>query len=166
MLHSFLVVVMLAVAWAPADRPGKEGAAPEDRASRPEVQEPVAALTQCLADNTSGKDRKDLAKWIFLAMAAHPEMKQHASAVTTAAVDQSSRTMAALVVRLLTESCANEARAAVKSAPASQALQIAFGGLGQLAMQELMADKSVQQSMSLFERYLDTKRLAEVLAVK
>ena len=35
------------------------------------------ALSRCLADNTSGRDRKDLARWVFFAMAAHPEIKQY-----------------------------------------------------------------------------------------
>lgn len=33
------------------------------------------ALGSCLADNTTGKDRKELARWIFVAMSAHPEMR-------------------------------------------------------------------------------------------
>jgi len=45
-------------------------------------------------------------------------------------------------------------------------MELAFQGLGQLAMQELMTDKVVQDSMGLFERYLDQKRLTEALAVK
>jgi hypothetical protein len=128
-------------------------------------QQPADALKTCLADSTSGKDRKDLAKWIFLAMAAHPEMKQYASDNAVTAADQSSRTVAALVTRLLSDSCVNETRAVVKIG-GSQSLQVAFSGLGQLAMQELMADKSVIESVGLFERYLDQKRLAVALAVK
>ncbi len=168
MLQSVIVAVLLTVGAFPAAGTGgnvSPGSVLPPSLSAA-VQQPAGALTQCLADNTTGKDRKDLAKWIFLAMAAHPEMKQHASAETAAAADQSSRTMAALVVRLLTESCPNEARAAFKSGQASQALEVAFAGLGQLAMQELMTDKAVQDSMSLFERYLDTKRLMETLAAR
>jgi hypothetical protein len=128
--------------------------------------QPVDALRTCVADNTSGKDRKDLARWVFLAIGAHPEMKQHFGADATRAADESSRTMAALVTRLLTDSCANETRAVVKAGQGQQSMQVAFQGLGQLAMQELMTDKSVQESMSLFERYLDQKRLAEVMGGK
>ena len=128
-------------------------------------QQPIDALKTCVSDSTSGKDRKDLAKWIFLAMAAHPEMKLHASDNAAAAADQSSRTVAALVTRLLTDSCVNEARAAMKSGGA-QSFQIAFEGLGKLAMQELMADNAVKESMGLFARYADQKRITEVLMGK
>ena len=44
------------------------------------AQTPTADLSSCLAENTWGKDRKDLAKWVFLAMASHPEIRQYASA--------------------------------------------------------------------------------------
>ena len=123
------------------------------------------ALKTCLADNTSGKDRKDLARWIFLALAAHPELKQDAGSNLAAAGDESSRTMAALVTRLFTESCVNETRAVLQSGQ-TQSLQFAFEGLGQLAMRELMADKSVQASMNLFQRYIDQKRFTEALTAK
>jgi hypothetical protein len=131
-----------------------------------QAQEPVAALKTCVTDNTSGRDRKDLAKWVFFAMAAHPEMKQYADGKVAAAVDESSQKLAALVTRLLTESCVNEVRAVMKTGQGSQALRYAFESLGQLAMQELMADKTVQDTMSLFQRYVDQTRLKEALADK
>ena len=119
------------------------------------------ALGRCLADNTTGKDRKDLAKWFFLAMAAHPEIKQYTSANASTAAEESSRTLAALVTRLLTDTCANEMRAFPKD-ERSAALKLAFENLGRLAMQELMADQSVSESMGHFYRYLDQKRFEEL----
>jgi hypothetical protein len=128
-----------------------------------QAQSPVRALTTCLGDATSGKDRKDLAKWIFLAMAAHPEMRPHATASLATVSDESSRTMAALVTRLLADSCAKETAAVLKTSQGSQAMELAFQGLGQLAMQELMTDTSVQGAMAVFERYIDRARLAQAL---
>ena len=129
-------------------------------------QQPTAALQSCLADATSGKDRKDLAKWIFLAMAAHPDMKEHAGASYNAAADESSRRMAAMVVRLLADSCLKETRAVVAAGQVTQSFEVAFAGLGQLAMQELMTDKAVASAMSQFEKYLDQKKLNEALIGK
>ncbi len=94
MLRSFIVAVVMGVSVSAQSPP------------------PADALKACLVTNTSGQDRKDLAKWIFLAMAAHPEMKPHTNANAVAAADESSRTMAALFTRLLIESCPTEARAA------------------------------------------------------
>ena len=130
------------------------------------AQEPDNALKTCVTDNTSGKDRKDLAKWVFFAMAAHPEMKEYTDPKVAAALDESSQKLAALVTRLLTESCVNEVRAVMKTGQGSQALTFAFESLGKLAMQELMTDKTVQNTMGLFQHYVDQKRLNEVLAAK
>lgn len=130
------------------------------------AQGPADALKMCVADNTSGKDRKDLARWVFISMAAHPEMKQYASANAAADADETSQKMGALVTRLLTDSCANEVRAVAKSGQATEAVKVAFEYLGGLAMQELMADKTVQDTMGLFSHYVDQTRLNNVLAPK
>jgi hypothetical protein len=74
--------------------------------------------------------------------------------------------MAALVSRLLGDACVNETRAVMKTSGGAQSLQLAFQGLGQLAMQELMTDKAVQDSMNYFARYLDQQRLTEAFSGK
>jgi hypothetical protein len=123
--------------------------------------QPVGGLTQCLADNTSGRDRKDLARWVFLSMAAHPEIKDLSKA-TPADTEGATRTTGALITRLLTQSCAKEARMTMVAGGAN-ALQLAFQTLGQLAMQELMSDGNVTQSMGSIERHVDQKKINEAL---
>lgn len=113
----------------------------------------IAALGQCLGDNTTGKERKDLSKWMFLSMAAHPEIKPLAKA-STAEFEQASRSTAAIFTRLIAESCVTEVRAAMKTG-GSVALQMGFQVLGQLAMQELMTNTAVQGAISGFEQYVD-----------
>ncbi len=122
------------------------------------------AANQCLADSTTGKDRKVFARWLFIAMAAHPEIRD-TSAVTKETSDASSRDTGRLVTRLLTENCANEMKALVRN-EGQQALPQTFQILGQLAMQELMANKEVTTSISGFQQYVDTKRITEVLEAK
>ena len=134
--------------------------------SAPAHAQSVDALRTCLMDSTSGKDRKDLVKWIFFAMAAHPELKQYAAANTVVAADEGSKRMGALVSRLLTESCATETKAVMKSGEGGRSLEVAFEGLGKIAMQELMTDKAVQDSMGVFMKYFDQKRLNDLLAGK
>lgn len=125
------------------------------------AQVPIGGLGQCLADNTSGRDRKDLARWVFLAMAAHPEIKDLSKA-TPADANGASQATGALFTRLLTQSCAKEARMAM-AAGGANALQLAFQTLGQLAMQELMSDGNVAQSMNAIERHVDQKKINEAL---
>ena len=129
------------------------------------AQPQVQTLSKCLADNTSGKDRKELARWIFLAMATHPDIKEHAASSVGSASEANARAMGTMFTRLLAESCAKETQALVSAAGPSS-IQYAFQTLGQLAMQELMADKSVSGQMGMFERFVDQKKLAEVLGAK
>jgi hypothetical protein len=118
-------------------------------------------LARCLADNTSGKDRKELAKWVFLAMAAHPEIKPHASSDIDQVSERSQRFMAATLTRLVVEACPAQTKEAVKQGGAA-AMETAFQALGQLAMQELMTNEKVRASMGGFEKYLDKNKLAQV----
>lgn len=51
------------------------------------------AANTCLSDSTNGKDRKALARWFFLGMAAHPEIRALSNA-TDASLDQANQDMA------------------------------------------------------------------------
>lgn len=121
----------------------------------------AAALTSCLTDNTSGKDRKDLAKWVFAAMSTHPEIRAFAN-VSDKVRDQTSNTMGVLVTRLLSVSCAKETQAAIRN-EGQPAMQAAFRALGGLAMQELMSNPEVTASFSSFEKYLDRKKIESAI---
>jgi hypothetical protein len=123
-------------------------------------------LKTCIIDNSTGKDHKDLARWIFVAMAAHPEMKD-ASNVTPEAREAASKKMAALVTRLMTEQCAPQARALFgQGASVTSALATAFGALGQVAMQEMMAEPHVSAATEEFTHYLDKQKFEEALRPK
>jgi hypothetical protein len=121
-------------------------------------------FAKCLADSTTGKDRKDLARWIFVAMAAHPEIRDLAS-ISPEVSDKSSREMGALVTRLLTENCAKEAQTVARG-EGTQAMKKAFESLGRLAMLELTSNAEVAASVGGFERYLDKAKLTAVLEAK
>lgn len=142
-MRSFLVALLIAgstCAWA---------------------QQTTQALSQCLAETTTGKDRKDLARWVFFAMASHPDIKQYTANSAEAAATEAHKTMADLFTRLLAESCNRQTQAAFKEGGA-KAIEIAFQTLGQLAMQELMANPEVTSSMSKFEKNLDQNKLNKV----
>ena len=130
-----------------------------------QAQPSVQDLSRCLADNTSGKDRKDLARWVFIAMASHPEIKKYASSEADAAAEESSRTTAGLFTRLLADNCSKQTQAAVKDG-GTAAIQAAFQTLGQLAMQELMSDSNVKTRMGAFESYIDQNKLNQALTPK
>ncbi len=124
------------------------------------AQSTTDSLSKCLAETTSGKDRKDLARWVFFAMASHPEIKQFTSPAAAAAQTDTHKVMADLFTRLLADSCLRQTQAAFKEGGA-KAIEIAFQTLGQLAMQELMANPDVNASMSQFEKQLDQRKLGK-----
>jgi hypothetical protein len=115
------------------------------------------ALTACLADNTTGRDRKDMARWVFVGMSSHPEMKA-ISNVTNEDRDALDRTMATMVTRLMADNCQAQAKAAMEK-DGSAAFQTAFGVIGRLAMQELMSNPEVNSSFSRFAKYIDQNKM-------
>lgn len=122
------------------------------------------ALSACLADSTTGKDRKDLARWMFAGMSAHPGISSMSS-VDDRVRDDLDRNMAGIVTRLLTESCSTQAAAALESdGPAS--FEAAFGSVGKLAMQELMSNPDVTAAFSGYEKYLDKARFEATFSKK
>jgi hypothetical protein len=117
-------------------------------------------LSTCLTDNTSGKDRKDLARWIFVAMSVHPEIRS-LSAVTPETRDEADKAMAALVTRLLTVNCEKQTRE-VASVEGNVGMYNAFRALGEVAMRELMGSPEVAASVGGYVRHLDQKKLESV----
>ena len=119
------------------------------------------ALGNCLKDNTSGKDRKELARWVFLAISAHPEIRSLSTA-SDATRTESSKGMAALVTRLLADNCAAQTRAVVEK-DGHQGMFNSFKALGEVAMMELMSNQEVSASVSAYTQFVDKKRLEAVL---
>lgn len=124
-----------------------------------------AALSTCVADSTSGKQRKDLARWVFLAMAAHPDLRQYASPEAGVAKEPTDKDVAKLFEILIAEQCATEANAAYQEL-GTPGIQVAFEMLGRLAMQELMTNADASAAMAAFERYVDSSRIDAVLNKK
>jgi hypothetical protein len=122
------------------------------------------ALSACLAESTTGKDRKDMARWVFVEMAVHPEIKDLSNA-TDRNRDELDRTIAMLFTKLLSEKCPAQAKLAMKI-DGSAALGSAFKIIGELAMQELMSNPKVDASFTKFTGYLDQERLNSVLSEK
>lgn len=119
------------------------------------------ALGSCLADSTTGKDRRELARWIYVAMSQHPDMGR-LSKVTAEEKEEALTATGSLFTRLLSESCASQAREAIKhEGPAS--FIAAFEVLGKLAMQELMTNGDVNAAISSIGRYMDRKKLDAAL---
>ncbi|MBJ6724602.1 hypothetical protein [Geomesophilobacter sediminis] len=112
------------------------------------------ALITCMTDNTTGKDRKDMARWVFAGMSVHPTIES-LSNVTDKDRDQFDKELARMVTRLLTENCKAEAKEALGKEAGEAPLKAAFSVMGKLAMQELLNDPKVQATFTSFAKYLD-----------
>ncbi|MGD8992745.1 MAG: hypothetical protein PVI00_14915 [Desulfobacterales bacterium] len=118
-------------------------------------------LGTCLVDSLTGKERKNLAKWIYFALAAHPEMSSYSNIKQDDRV-KIDKYVGTLVTRLLAEDCASEFKSAQKTDPL--ALRKAFELVGQVAMQELMTNQDVKTSITSYIQYADQKKIQAVLA--
>jgi len=129
----------------------------------PPTANPVASLGGCLVDSLDGKERKLLAKWIFFAIAAHPEIKQF-SKMTEKDIEDTDKSVGALITRLLTVDCEDKFKAAQKVD--RTALPQAFRLVGEVAMKELMQDKSVTSSITGYAKYIDKDKITALMKGK
>lgn len=118
-------------------------------------------LGECLKSSTNGKDRTDLARWIFISMAAHPEMGK-LTTITPAIRTDADKGMAQLVTRLLLQNCAEQTRA-VMQAEGGQGMLSAFRSLGEVAMMELMSNPEVSATISGYTQFLDKEKFDALL---
>ena len=116
----------------------------------------IDALSKCIADNSTSKDRRNYGLFIIVSMSAHPEM-QSISTIAPGALDSTGKVAGTTITRLITESCQTEARAAIRSDGAS-AMWAAFGDLFRVAMLELLIDKDVQASINILDKYSDKNK--------
>ncbi len=121
-----------------------------------------SALGSCMVDSMTGKERKEMAKWVFFAMASHPEIKEY-SRIPEKAKVATDEHIANVVTRLLAEDCLSEARVGVKQ-EGQVAIVNAFELVGRVAMQELMTNKDVIQSIGEYAKYLDNKKMGRITA--
>jgi hypothetical protein len=105
-----------------------------------------------MIDSLTGRERKDLAKWIFFSMSVHPELEPY---VRLSKQDrlESDQFMGALVTRLMTQDCPSQTKAVLQEG--SYALEQAFGLVGEVAMQEIMISDDVEAALGRFERHMD-----------
>jgi len=113
------------------------------------------SLSTCLADSTTGRDRKDLAVWVFTAISSHPEI-QNVMPVNEEDKINSEKKAGEIYTRLIAEDCKAEILASQDS---PLAIKKAFEKLGKIAMMELLNDTNVTQSIQGVAKYMDHKKI-------
>lgn len=122
----------------------------------------VDDLSKCLVASTTSDDRSALVRWLFFSASSHPALASTAS-VSKEQLDVATKKTADLFVRLLTRSCAAEARKALRY-EGQVAMQLGFQVLGQVAGQELFSSPEVSANVAGLGKYIDTEKLKSKLS--
>lgn len=118
-------------------------------------------LGTCFVDSLSGKDRKELVKWMYFSISAHPEVQAYSN-ISEESLVTAEKKFAALVTRLLTEDCSNEARTAQRSDP--QALKKAFELIVKVPLKDILVNKGVRATISNYSKHVDQEKIKAVFA--
>lgn len=117
-------------------------------------QTPANRLSECLMTKSTNEDRVALMKWMAFGISAHPAIKD-VLAIPPVEIDRSDKEMAAIFTELLVVRCPAEASAVLSSADSSNAMQVAFEKLGEMAAEEIYNGPAIQTRMSGFLKYLN-----------
>jgi hypothetical protein len=121
-------------------------------------------LSRCLIESSSAQDKIVLVRWMFTSMSLHPAVEP-ISSVSREDFEQTSREMAQLFQRLLTEDCNAEAAKAIRY-EGMAALGAGFSAFGNVAGQELFAHPKVNAGLSTLTKYLDEQKLQSELGLE
>lgn len=118
------------------------------------------ALGQCLADSTTGKDRRDFITWMFSSLAAHPQIHNFSN-ISASEKKMIDKNMAKIFTRLITEDCANQSRQVIQN-EGEEGFKSAFKELGKIATQEIISNPNVDKSMGDFVSYIDENKFEDI----
>ncbi|MBS98358.1 MAG: hypothetical protein CMI01_06740 [Oceanospirillaceae bacterium] len=118
-------------------------------------------LSRCLIESSTPSDKATLVKWMFTAMALHPDVASM-SAVTPQQRDEANKDAARMFVNLMTETCLEQARKAIRY-EGPVAVHQGFNAFGQVAGQELFANPEVAQGLTGLEKHMDLEKLESAL---
>lgn len=121
-------------------------------------------LSKCIVESTTTNDRTAMVKWMFSAISLHPAVKPIAS-ISEEKLKEANKQTAELFMKLLTESCIEQAQKAIKY-EGQIAIQSSFRILGQVASQEMFSNPEVAAGISGLEKYFDKEKLESSLGIK
>lgn len=121
-------------------------------------------MSKCLVKSTSEADKSLLIKWVFAAMASHPDVKS-LSNVSTEKGDELNKNVSGLLISLLTEKCKPETQQAIQY-EGPKALEVSFEVLGQVAMQGIISNPDVVGYMSGLGKHMDLTKLKNAFDTK
>jgi len=120
-------------------------------------------LSKCLVKNSTEKDKSILVRWMFTAMALHPDIAAMAK-VTDEQRQQANKDVAQMITRFLAETCLNQSQKAVKY-EGSSAIEQGFNLFGQVAGKELFTNPQVAQALGELSQHIDSDALNKKLGL-
>lgn len=120
-----------------------------------------AALGECMVKAATPNDREVLVKWVFSALAAHPQLVDMSS-LDAASRDALDGEMARLFERLMVDDCTVQARNALAD-DAGDAFGAGFKVLGEVAMTGLIDHPEVQGRIAGFAGKVDDTMILRAL---
>lgn len=118
-------------------------------------------LAGCLVESASTADRTVLVRWIFGAVASHPDVAD-ISSVTPETWSAISRQGASVFEKLITDTCAAQSREAILN-EGMAGYQKAFETLGATAAGGLLSDPSVARAMADLSTHLSEEKIMKAL---
>jgi hypothetical protein len=114
-------------------------------------------MAKCLVKEAGPDDRTVFIRWLFAAIALHPDVASMAT-ISAKQRDEFNKGAGALFQRLLTESCRSQTQQAIRyEGPAIT--QYAFQVFGQAAAGDLFANPSVAAGMKDLVKYIDQDKI-------
>lgn len=118
-------------------------------------------LSECLVASVSAEDRTDLVRWIFGAVASHPDVAD-ISGLTPESWDRISKSGAAVFEKLIADKCAGQSRDAILN-EGMEGYKSAFETLGATAVGGLMTDPAVTRAMGDLDKHLSEEKVMKAL---
>lgn len=118
-------------------------------------------LALCLLQSTAPGDQTVIVRWLFAAMASHPDIRDLAS-IPPAQIETGNRAMGALFERLMTEDCPNELRSSFR-AEGERSIEHAFTILGEKAGTDLMGNPDTAAATLKLMQHVDIAKIGKVL---
>ena len=115
-------------------------------------------LSKCLVKSASPTDQKDLVRWIFAAIALHPDIRSMANISVEERTDIN-KTAGTLMVRLLVTDCHAESVAAIRYEGESS-VSTSFSVLGQIAAKSIFSAPEVNAGMADLTANIDVEQLS------
>ncbi len=126
------------------------------------AQTPNDGLATCLAQHTSAADRQAMARWVFVTLASHPDLKPYTSKQAAQETGRIQANMAQTLTRLMTENCARETKQTLRQG-GTAGIQKAFTTVARQALTDVLSHPHVAASLGDTVSHIDPSKWARLL---